>query len=80
MTGFVEQLPESGMCSALCSRRSVSTSRLKSRPNCVGAAWPQRASFVIGIIKIWFWLEMHSNRALRDVKRVELLLITHSQG
>jgi hypothetical protein len=31
---------------------------------------------VIGMIKIWFWLEMHSNRILREVKRVELLLVS----
>jgi hypothetical protein len=27
-------------------------------------------------IKIWFWLELHTNRILREVKRVELLLVT----
>lgn len=31
---------------------------------------------VMGMLKIWFWLEMHTNRVLREVKRVELLLIT----
>jgi hypothetical protein len=31
---------------------------------------------VIGLIKIWFWLEMHSNRILREVKRVELRLVS----
>jgi hypothetical protein len=34
--------------------------------------------FTIGLIKIWFWLEMQSNRVLREVKRVELLLISRS--
>lgn len=27
-------------------------------------------------IKVWFWLEMHSNRVLREVKRLELLLVS----
>jgi len=27
-------------------------------------------------IKLWFWLEMHTNRVLRELKRVELLLVT----
>src|SRR4051812_34495712 len=31
---------------------------------------------VIAMIKIWFWLEMQSNRVLREVKRVELLLVS----
>ena len=31
---------------------------------------------VVALIKIWFWMEMHSNRVLREVKRVELLLIS----
>jgi hypothetical protein len=31
---------------------------------------------MIGLVKIWFWLEMHSNRILREVKRVELRLIS----
>lgn len=30
----------------------------------------------IGMIKIWFWLEMQSNRILREVKRLELRLVT----
>jgi hypothetical protein len=30
----------------------------------------------ISMIKIWFWLEMQSNRVLREVKRVELLLVS----
>lgn len=25
-------------------------------------------------VKLWFWLEMHSNRVLRELKRVELLV------
>ena len=27
-------------------------------------------------IKFWFWLEVHSNRVLRELKRIELLLVT----
>lgn len=29
-------------------------------------------------IKIWFWLELHTNRVLREVKRIELLLVTRN--
>jgi len=29
----------------------------------------------ISFIKVWFWMEMHSNRILREVKRVELLFL-----
>lgn len=35
---------------------------------------------VMSFIKIWFWLEMHSNRVLRELKRVELLLVTKLAG
>jgi hypothetical protein len=35
---------------------------------------------VLGMIKVWFWLEMHSNRILREVKRVELLLVSRRQS
>lgn len=31
---------------------------------------------MVSMIKLWFWLEMHSNRVLRELKRVELLLIS----
>ncbi len=27
-------------------------------------------------IKVWFWMEMQSNRILRELKRVELLLVS----
>jgi len=27
-------------------------------------------------IKLWFWLEMHTNRVLRELKRVELLFVS----
>ena len=30
----------------------------------------------VSFLKIWFWLEMHTNRVLRELKRVELLLVT----
>lgn len=30
---------------------------------------------LMSFIKLWFWLEMHTNRVLREVKRVELLLM-----
>jgi hypothetical protein len=35
-------------------------------------------ALAIGFIKVWFWLEMHSNRVLREVKRLELLLLTRA--
>ena len=28
----------------------------------------------ISFMKVWFWLEMHSNRVLREIKRLELIL------
>jgi len=31
---------------------------------------------MVGMLKLWFWLEMHTNRVLRELKRVELLLVT----
>ena len=27
-------------------------------------------------IKVWFWMEMQSNRIMRELKRVELLLVS----
>jgi hypothetical protein len=30
---------------------------------------------VLMFVKLWFWLEMHTNQILREVKRVELLLV-----
>lgn len=30
----------------------------------------------VASIKMWFWLELHTNRVLREVKRIELLLVT----
>jgi hypothetical protein len=35
---------------------------------------------VMSMLKLWFWLEMQSNRVLRELKRVELLLVTRPQG
>lgn len=29
----------------------------------------------VSFLKIYFWMEMHTNRILREVKRVELLLL-----
>ena len=33
------------------------------------------ALVAISMMKIWFWLEMHTNRVLREVKRIELLML-----
>ncbi len=33
---------------------------------------------IVMFVKVWFWLEMHTNRVLREVKRVELLLVTRT--
>lgn len=33
-----------------------------------------------GFLKIWFWLELHTNRVLREVKRVELLLVVRDRS
>lgn len=30
-------------------------------------------------LKVFFWLEMHTNRVLREVKRVELLLVQNRE-
>lgn len=38
-----------------------------------------RAGFVM-FIKVWFWLEMQTNRVLREVKRVELLIAARRAG
>jgi hypothetical protein len=34
----------------------------------------------VSFIKVWFWLEMHTNRVLRELKRVELLLVTRPRA
>jgi hypothetical protein len=31
---------------------------------------------VVSMIKIWFWLELQNHRVLREVKRLELLLVS----
>ena len=31
-------------------------------------------------MKVWFWLEMHTNRVLRELKRIELLLVSRPAG
>jgi hypothetical protein len=38
------------------------------------------ALLVISLLKVWFWLEMHTNRVLRELKRVELLLVSRDAG
>ena len=30
------------------------------------------------LMKVWFWLEMHTNRVLRELKRVELLVLSRT--
>ena len=35
---------------------------------------------MVGFLKIWFWLEMHTNRVMRELKRVELLLVSRRDG
>ena len=35
---------------------------------------------IMSMIKLWFWLELHSNRVLREVKRLELLMVARRQG
>ena len=30
------------------------------------------------LMKVWFWLEMQTNRVLREVKRVELLVLSRT--
>jgi hypothetical protein len=34
---------------------------------------------MLSFIKIWFWLEMQSNRVLREIKRIELFLIDRAR-
>jgi hypothetical protein len=38
------------------------------------------ALLAISFMKVWFWLEMHTNRILREVKRVELLFVARAGG
>ena len=37
------------------------------------------ALLMISFMKVWFWLEMHTNRILREVKRVELLFVSREK-
>jgi hypothetical protein len=37
------------------------------------------ALLAISFMKVWFWLEMHTNRILREVKRVELLFVSQER-
>ena len=34
---------------------------------------------IVALFKIWFWLEMHTNRVLREIKRIELLLVSRAE-
>ena len=34
----------------------------------------------ISMMKVWFWLEMHTNRVLRELKRVELLVLSRTSA
>ncbi|OQW60677.1 MAG: hypothetical protein A4S17_10365 [Proteobacteria bacterium HN_bin10] len=36
------------------------------------AAAAVTSAFFVGLLKIWFWMEMHRNQVLREVKRLEL--------
>jgi len=38
------------------------------------------ALLMISFMKVWFWLEMQTNRVLREVKRVELLFVSRGEG
>ncbi len=35
---------------------------------------------MVSFIKVWFWLEMQSNRMLRELKRIELMLLSRESG
>lgn len=35
---------------------------------------------MVSFMKVWFWLEMQTNRLLRELKRVELLLVSRPPG
>jgi hypothetical protein len=35
---------------------------------------------MVSFIKVWFWLEMQSNRMLRELKRVELMVVAKPAG
>ncbi|GAB5558572.1 MAG: hypothetical protein SynsKO_02190 [Synoicihabitans sp.] len=37
------------------------------------------ATIFISFQKVWFWMEMHSNRVLREIKRIELLLCSQKK-
>lgn len=38
------------------------------------------ALMFVAFSKVYFWMEMHTNRVLREVKRVELLLVSKSES
>lgn len=35
---------------------------------------------MVSFLKVWFWFEMQTNRLLREIKRVELLLVSRQPG
>jgi len=36
------------------------------------------STLFIAFMKVWFWMEMHSNRVLREIKLIELILCSRS--
>lgn len=34
----------------------------------------------VGFLKLYFWMELHTNRVLRELKRVELLILQSRSG
>lgn len=38
------------------------------------------AILMVAFIKVYFWLELHTNRILREIKRVELLVLQREQN
>lgn len=37
-------------------------------------------AILVGFLKLWFWLRMESNRVLREIQRLELLIARRSEG
>jgi hypothetical protein len=38
------------------------------------------SAMFVAVLKIWFWMEMHKNQVLREVKRLELQVARLRQG
>ena len=36
-------------------------------------------AILVGFLKLWFWLRMESNRVLREIQRLELLIARRSE-